>query len=103
MKEYTGEQLEQFTYIKSINIYDNVAGAGHGISKVKSLTMLHAYYCYITAWNIGILKNGGKREIIALVKQFLSSKKKRGIVRRNKIKIRCKEYRSSSYIRWNRY
>ena len=80
MKEYTGEQLEQFTYIKSINIYDNVAGAGHGISKVKSLTMLHAYYCYITAWNVGILKNGGKREIIALVKQFLSPKKKQELM-----------------------
>ena len=77
MNEYTGEMLKQFTYIKSINIYDNIAGIGTGISKVKSLSMLHAYYCYITAWNVGILKNGGKREIIALVKTFLNPGKRK--------------------------
>jgi HK97 family phage portal protein len=39
--------------------------------------MLHAYYCYIRAWNVGILKNGGKREIIALVKQFMNPQKRK--------------------------
>ena len=77
MNEYVGESLKQFNYIKSINIYDNIAGVGRGISKVKSLTMLHAYYCYITAWNVGILKNGGKREIIAIVKQFMNPQKRK--------------------------
>ena len=77
LESYSGDDLNRFKFIKSINVYDNIAGAGTGISKVKSLSMLHTYYCYITAWNIGILKNGGKREIIALVKQFMNPQKRK--------------------------
>ena len=40
-KEYKGEDLKMFHYIKGVNIYDNIAGAGRGISKVQSLTALH--------------------------------------------------------------
>lgn len=86
MNEYTGDDLKQFHYIKSVNIYDNIAGAGLGVSKVKSLAMLHAYYCYITAWNVGILKNGGKREIIALVKSFMNPQKKKELEEKIKSK-----------------
>ena len=37
-KEYKGEDLKMFHYIKGVNIYDNIAGAGYGISTVQSLT-----------------------------------------------------------------
>lgn len=77
MKTYRGEELKQFFYIKGVNIYDNVAGAGFGISKIQSLSLLHDYYCYITKWNNSLLKNSGKRDIIALVKAFLNPQKRK--------------------------
>lgn len=77
MKTYRGEELKQFFYIKGINVYDNVAGAGFGISKIQSLSLLHDYYCYITKWNNSLLKNSGKRDIIALVKAFLNPQKRK--------------------------
>lgn len=77
MKTYRGEELRQFFYIKGVNIYDNVAGAGFGISKIQSLSLLHDYYCYITKWNNSLLKNSGKRDIIALVKAFLNPQKRK--------------------------
>ena len=79
MKQYKGDELKQFYYIKGINIYDSIAGVGHGISKVQSLSLLHDYYCYINNWNNNILKNGGKREIIALFKDFLNVQKRKEI------------------------
>ena len=66
-------------YIKGVNIYDNIAGAGRGISKVQSLTALHNYWCYIMQWNNSILKNGGKRNLIIVVKKFLNAFKKKEI------------------------
>jgi phage portal protein len=77
MKTYRGEELKQFFYIKGVNVYDNVAGAGFGISKMQSLSLLHDYYCYITKWNNNLLKNSGKRDIIALVKAFLNPQKRK--------------------------
>ena len=91
LESYSGDDLNRFKFIKSINVYDNIAGAGTGISKVKSLSMLHAYYCYITAWNVGILKNGGKREIIALVKQFMNPQKRKELEENIKSKSRPKK------------
>ena len=78
-KEYKGEDLKMFHYIKGVNIYDNIAGAGHGISKVQSLSALHNYWCYIMQWNNSILKNGGKRNLIIIVKKFLNVFKKKEI------------------------
>lgn len=77
MKTYRGEELKQFFYVKGVNIYDNIAGAGAGISKIQSLSLLHDYYCYITKWNNSLLKNSGKRDIIALVKAFLNPQKRK--------------------------
>lgn len=77
MRTYRGEELKQFFYIKGVNIYDNIAGAGFGISKIQSLSLLHDYYCYITKWNNSLLKNSGKRDIIALVKAFLNPRKRK--------------------------
>ena len=77
MRTYRGEELKQFFYIKGVNIYDNIAGAGFGISKIQSLSLLHDYYCYITKWNNSLLKNSGKRDIIALVKAFLNPQKRK--------------------------
>lgn len=79
-KEYKGDELKQFYYIKNINIYDNIAGAGFGNSRVKSLSMLHDYYCLITRWNNELLKNSGKREVFLLFKNFLNIHKKKEIL-----------------------
>ena len=79
MREYKGEELKQFHYIKGVNIYDSIAGVGRGISKIQALSMLHDYYCYITKWNNNVLKNGGKRELIALFKDFLNPQRKKEI------------------------
>lgn len=78
-KEYKGEELKMFHYIKGVNIYDNIAGAGYGTSKVQSLTALHNYWCYIMQWNNSILRNGGKRNLIIVVKKFLNAFKKKEI------------------------
>lgn len=79
MREYKGEELKQFHYIKGVNIYDSIAGVGRGISKIQALSMLHDYYCYITKWNNNVLKNGGKRELVALFKDFLNPQRKKEI------------------------
>lgn len=62
-KIYTGKDLDNFVYKKAPNLYSKTKG----INRVTSLTLLHDYYCLISRWNNGILKNTGKRQFMILL------------------------------------
>lgn len=65
-KKISGKELENFCYKKMPNLYSK----GNGINRVTSLALLHDYYCLISRWNNGILKNSGKRQFLILLDQL---------------------------------
>lgn len=62
-KTYVGKDLENFVFKKAPNLYSKTKG----MNKVTSLVLLHDYYCLISRWNNGILKNTGKRQFMILL------------------------------------
>ena len=78
-KTYAGNELNNFHYIKNVNIHDNIAGLGVGNSNIVSLAMIHDYYCLINNWNNSVLKRGSRRSFALLFNNFIGPHKKEEI------------------------
>ncbi|MGL5126160.1 MAG: phage portal protein [Fusobacteriaceae bacterium] len=56
----TGDDLDRYHIIKTVNPSDAVAGKGSGYSKIKSLAMVGDMLNYLMIHNNSLLKNGGR-------------------------------------------